>query len=100
LEYNEQEINNFANKIEEFKKFLPVLCGVAKTHHPNSDLELLRKVKETEYLPSEDDLKLLKNDTVLEYLGEILFQRDKRELAVSAISRMKSSKVFNILVRR
>jgi hypothetical protein len=86
--------------MEEFKKFLPALGSVTKSHHPNTDLELLRKVKQTDYLPSEEDLKALKNDTVLEYLGEILFQRDKRDLAVSTVSRMRSDKVFSILLRR
>lgn len=38
-------------------------------------MDLLRKVKSTDYLPSEEELRLIKNDIILEYLGEILFQK-------------------------
>lgn len=32
-------------------------------------MDLLRKVKTTDYIPTEEELKKIKNDTVLEYIG-------------------------------
>lgn len=98
--YSETTLNNFIPKMEELKKFLPSLASVAKSYSKNMEMELLRKIKAEDYLPTEEELRQVKNDTVLEYIGEILFQREKFESALAAYRKMNSSKVYGILMRK
>lgn len=51
--------------MEELKKFLPSLASVAKSYSKNMEMELLRKIKTEDYLPTEEELKQIKNDIVL-----------------------------------
>lgn len=43
--------------------------SIVKFYSKNQQMDLLRKVKTNGYVPSEDELKQVKNDVVLQYIG-------------------------------
>lgn len=63
-------------------------------------MEFLRKVKQTDYIPKEEEIKEVRNDNILEYLGEILLSKEKPDLAVSCFRKIKSDKAYTILMRK
>lgn len=43
--------------------------SIVKSYSKNQEMDLLRKIKSTEYYPTQEELKQIKNDVVLEYIG-------------------------------